>query len=122
MYLHRLKALHSLPQQPLSHLPLGTCCRSHLPGSSGAYFKKADVIVQMDEYKAYDITKTAKEQAQKFEGDSGNKEQPVTAEMPDFDRCMLSNRNFYDDRTKIKVNALESVSINKNTIDMRASH
>lgn len=40
--------------------------------------------------------------------------------MPDFDRCMLSNRNFYDDRTKIKVNALESVSINKNTIDMRA--
>lgn len=89
-------------------------------GSSGAYFKKADVIVQMDEYKAYDITKTAKEQAQKFERDSGNKEQPVTAEMPDFDRCMLSNRNFYDDRTKIKVNALESVSINKNTIDMRA--
>ena len=89
-------------------------------GSSGAYFKKADVIVQMDEYKAYDITKAAKEQAQKYEGSSEKKERPATAEMPGFGRCMLSNRNFYDDRTKIKVNGSESVSINKNTIDMRA--
>lgn len=89
-------------------------------GSSGAYFKKADAIIQMDEYKAYDITKAAKEQARKYEGSSEKKEQPANAEMPNFDRRMLSNRNFYDDRTKIKVNGSESVSINKNTIDMRA--
>ena len=29
-------------------------------GSSGAYFEKADVIIQMESYSAYDITEYAK--------------------------------------------------------------
>ncbi len=89
-------------------------------GSSGAYFKKADAIIQMDEYRAFDITDAAKEQAQVYEGDSKAQTQPAEVILPDFHRCMLPNRSFYDDRTKIRVNGFESVSVNKNTIDMRA--
>lgn len=91
-------------------------------GSSGAYFEKADTIIQMDEYAAYDITKTAKEQADRFHTKSGKKQDDSRkrAALPDFDRRMLPYREFYDDRTKIRVNGSESVSINKNTIDMRA--
>lgn len=89
-------------------------------GSSGAYFKKADTIIQMDEYAAYDITEEAKRQADRFEGKNGRKEEQSEAELPAFNRCMLPSREFYGDRTKIRVNASESVSINKNTIDMRA--
>lgn len=90
-------------------------------GSSGAYFKKADTIIQMDEYVAYDITKQAKKQAEEYEGNSDGKEMLSSeVRLPDFSRCMLPSRELYGDRTKIKVNGSESVSINKNTIDMRA--
>lgn len=89
-------------------------------GSSGAYFKKADTIVQMDEYRAFDITDAAKEQARAYEGADNEVTKMVNIKLPDFQRCMLSNRSFYDDRTKIRVNGSESVSVNKNTIDMRA--
>lgn len=89
-------------------------------GSSGAYFKKADAIIQMDEYRAYDITDAAKEQVQAYEGDSEAQIQYAGVSLPDFQRCMLPNKSFYDDRTKIRVNGSESVSVNKNTIDMRA--
>jgi len=89
-------------------------------GSSGAYFKKADTIIQMDEYRAYDITNAAKEQAQIYEGTSGSETHLCNIKLPDFQRCMLPNKSFYDDRTKIRINGSESVSVNKNTIDMRA--
>lgn len=89
-------------------------------GSSGAYFKKADAIIQMDEYRAYDITDAAKEQAQAYEGERKTQMQSADVSLPDFHRCMLPNKSFYDDRTKIRVNGSESVSVNKNTIDMRA--
>lgn len=89
-------------------------------GSSGAYFKKADAIIQMDEYRAYDITDAAKEQAQAYEGEGKTQMQSADVSLPDFHRCMLPNKSFYDDRTKIRVNGSESVSVNKNTIDMRA--
>ncbi len=88
-------------------------------GSSGAYFKKADAIIQMDEYRVYDITYAAKEQAQAYEGDCKTQIQSADVSLPDFHRCMLPNRSFYVDRTKIRVNGSESVSVNKNTIDMR---
>lgn len=89
-------------------------------GSSGAYFKKADAIIQMDEYRAYDITDAAKEQAQAYEGEGKTQMQSADVSLPDFHRCMLPNKSFYDDRTKVRVNGSESVSVNKNTIDMRA--
>ena len=89
-------------------------------GSSGAYFKKADTIIQMDEYVAYDITKTAKEQAEQFEKHDCGEKTAEQAIMPSFNRCMLPNKSFCDDRTKIRVNDAGSVSVNKNTIDMRA--
>ena len=89
-------------------------------GSSGAYFRKADTIIQMDEYVAYDITKTAKEQADKFENNDCKEEQVNKAQMPSFHRMMQPNKSFCDDRTKIRVNDAGSVSVNKNTIDMRA--
>ena len=88
-------------------------------GSSGAYFKKADAIIQMDEYVAYDITKTAKEQADKFENNDYKEEQVNKMQMPSFHRAMQPNKSFCDDRTKIRVNDAGSVSVNKNTIDMR---
>lgn len=89
-------------------------------GSSGAYFKKADTIIQMDEYRAYDIKQSAKEQAAMIEMKNGDDDKSDKIESPDFNRCMLPNKEFSGDRAKIRVNASESVSINKNTIDMRA--
>lgn len=88
-------------------------------GSSGAYFKKADTILQMDEYAAHDITEHAKECADKFEKNKSIKEKAYDVIMPSFNRRMLPDKSFCDDRTKIKVNALDSVSVNKNAIDMR---
>ncbi|MBB5264047.1 putative ABC-class ATPase [Catenibacillus scindens] len=122
-------------------------------GSSGAFFDKADVILQMDQYIPKDITKFAKEQARLFGGaspqpspESQNGVQSPdcshaqndsgTCPAPDFNRIPLAGKNSpapasqgrrgpgsrengRDNRVKIKVNGRDSVSINKETIDLR---
>lgn len=108
-YIDRIRELHN-------QLGISTIL---VAGSSGAYFKKADTIIQMDEYAVYDITENAKECADKFEKNDSSKENIDCVIVPSFNRCMLPDKCFYDDRIKIKVNALDSVSVNKSTIDMR---
>ena len=108
-------------------------------GSSGAFFEKADVILQMDQYIPKDITTFAKEQARLFGGTSSktSPEGKISVPSPDFHRIPLSGKNSpappsrgrrggpgsreegRDSRVKIKVNGRDSVSINKETIDLR---
>ena len=90
-------------------------------GSSGSYFHKADVILQMDSYQPKEITAAAKKEAENF---------PLTVEqapecMPPNDKRIASftpaeelqkGRNR---RVKIKTTGCDTVTINHDNIDMR---
>lgn len=84
-------------------------------GSSGAYFHKADVIIQMDAYHPVDITEMAKKEALNY---------PLTvtgaekARRPDFDRRPGQLR--VDERKmKVKTNGCDTILIGHDAIDMR---
>ena len=51
-------------------------------GSSGAFFEKADCIIQMDRYKPLEITAFAKEQARRF-----SRASTLMPDIPDTDGC-----------------------------------
>jgi len=86
-------------------------------GSSGSYFHKAHRIIQMDQYRPKDITEFAKGEAQKFP--LAEEDLPVGA-LPNFHRCPCANRALAaEDRVKIKSMGLDTVSVNKETIDLR---
>lgn len=115
-------------------------------GSSGSYFERSDVILQMDSYKPYDITQRAKEEAAAF---PAAKEYLTQSKAPSFDRCPLpvrmevkggrggfgrdrgegpgfggghgrgGSQSHRDDRVKIKTTGCDTVTINKESIDMR---
>lgn len=91
-------------------------------GSSGAFFEKADHIIQMDNYKPVDITCTAKEIAHNFYNLHGTapspQDNPLPVSEPDFNR-VPQKQSVQNDRVKIKVNGRDSISINKTTIDLR---
>lgn len=87
-------------------------------GSSGSYFHKADVILQMEQYVPKDITEFAKKEAESF---------PIPVEKvpesrkPSFDR-KLSFRvkgKRGDDRVKIKVMGKDGFSVNHENVDLR---
>ena len=107
-------------------------------GSSGSYFHKADVILQMENYKPKDITEFAKKEAAQFPLVS----QPVSdAAKPEFARCPLaeSKKNeggtgshahgrgrggrpdgaAREERVKIKTTGCDTISLNRENIDMR---
>lgn len=91
-------------------------------GSSGAYFQKADKIIQMESYEAYDITENAKAETEKyFAGiEHANEEaEKETVPQPRMSRCMKSYNTWCGDRVKIKVNGLDTIIIDKDAIDMR---
>ncbi|MCM1184191.1 MAG: ABC-ATPase domain-containing protein [Roseburia sp.] len=91
-------------------------------GSSGAYFQKADRVIQMRDYKAYDITAYAKEETEKYFagiGYAGDGTVPEAAKLPQMPRKARACSGWRGERTKIKVNGLDSISINNDAIDMR---
>lgn len=91
-------------------------------GSSGAYFMKADLIIQMDHYTAYEITQYAKEEAVKYTreaGVNGTTGEIEQAQLPDYDRKVKVDKEWMQDRLKLKVLGLDSIMINHAGIDMR---
>ena len=86
-------------------------------GSSGSYFHKADCIIQMDEYKPKEITEFAKEKAAEFplmqsvlpKGEEPSGQRVIQKDIP-FQK---------DSHIKIKTLGTESISLNKETIDLR---
>lgn len=86
-------------------------------GSSGSYFHKADCIVQMNRYEPVDITEFAKKEAAAFPILS---EHIAVAEEPAFSRIVKRDMAFIkDNRIKVKTMGTESISINKEMVDLR---
>lgn len=91
-------------------------------GSSGAYFMKADLIIQMDHYTAYEITQYAKDEAVRYTrkaGVNGTTGEIEQAKLPDYDRKVKADKEWMQDRLKLKVLGLDSIMINHAGIDMR---
>lgn len=86
-------------------------------GSSGSYFHIADCILQMDQYEPKDITTFAKEEAKAFPIASSPQSQP---ELPSFRRMPRANSSVKNDnRLKIKTMGRDTISLNRDTIDLR---
>lgn len=86
-------------------------------GSSGSYFYQADYIIQMKEYRPENITEMAKKAALEFA--AVDEESPEII-LPDFSRPRTWLRKpDTRDRVKMKVMGKDSISINKETIDLR---
>lgn len=91
-------------------------------GSSGAYFYKADKIIQMEEYHAHDITEYARQTAADYKKDRLTEQ---TALIKTNDGCFNPQRTiaqykgWMGDRVKIKTNGKDELSINKDSIDTR---
>lgn len=118
-------------------------------GSSGSYFYVADAILQMDCYRPYDITERAKSEAAKYRGNAaaagdgkeaaaeGRREAAIRdgrkAAIKDENaaamegekeaeagkRIMLPVRAFQEPRLKIKTLGMDSISIDRECIDLR---
>ena len=86
-------------------------------GSSGAYFHKADCILQMKQYEPVDITELAKNEAAAYPiVTAPEKEHRALEEnrvaKPDMSLCN-------DDRMKLKVMGKDGFSFNRETVDLR---
>lgn len=86
-------------------------------GSSGSYFHKADCVLQMNRYEPVEITELAKKEAQNFPIVTNGVEK---ADAPIFQRVAARDHAFLkENRIKTKVLGTESISINKEMIDLR---
>lgn len=98
-------------------------------GSSGSYFYQADHIIQMKEYQPEDITKRAKTAAQEVaclcKDETAivrltTNEKVSEISLPDFSKArMWLVKSDQKERVKMKVMGKDSISINKETIDLR---
>lgn len=98
-------------------------------GSSGSYFYQSDLIIQMKEYRPEDITEMAKKEAMKFattdksemtKDKSTTHEEALGLPLPDFSRPRAwLHKPDTRDRVKMKIMGKDSISINKETIDLR---
>ena len=82
---------------------------------------KADLIIQMDHYTAYEITQYAKGEAVKYTreaGVNGTTGEIEQAQLPDYDRKVKADKEWMQDRLKVKVLGLDSIMINHAGIDM----
>ena len=87
-------------------------------GSSGAFFGKADTIIQMDHYVPYDITERARAVAAREGAPSGPAQEGFF--LPGFDRIpAAASLRDYRDRVKVKTNGRDGFSINKENVDLR---
>lgn len=86
-------------------------------GSSGSYFHKADWIIQMDRYRPKEITEYAKHEAMNYPAPEAD---IPAGKMPSFVRHPQVNRAVRDnDRVKVKHMGTDSVSVNRDNVDMR---
>ena len=86
-------------------------------GSSGSYFHKASCILQMDHYIPHDITALAKKEAESFP--ILTDPAPACGE-PEYRRYPMPDRSFKrNDRIKIKTTGTDSITINRDTVDLR---
>ena len=87
-------------------------------GSSGAFFHIADTVIQMDSYKALDITKKVKALCQKYP--LFHSPAPAFI-MPEYSRIMTAPALKGDSykELKLKVYGRDSFSLGKETIDLR---
>lgn len=86
-------------------------------GSSGAYFRPAHHIIQMDHYMPRDITALAKREAAAFPAPSMQLKSIPT---PDFRRHPVSGGDVRrGERMKLKTMGRDGISINRETIDLR---
>lgn len=86
-------------------------------GSSGSYFHKADCILQMNRYVPMEITAFAKKEAESFPMVLTSLDK---AGMPVFQRVVMRDSAFLkENRIKTKVMGKESISINKEIVDLR---
>lgn len=86
-------------------------------GSCGAYIDVADTIIQMDSYLPRDITAFAKELAVDYPSVA---QAPRQKEAPDFNRRPVKHPDvYYKGQIKCKVQGMESISVSKETIDLR---
>lgn len=102
-------------------------------GSSGAFFHVADYILKMDCYHTLDITEEVKKlckeypapamQAAPFETPDYKRVLPAFTERKNSDRASGNRRHSQADNRhehmKIKTNGLDSLSLNKETVDVR---
>lgn len=86
-------------------------------GSSGAYFEKADLILQMKEYEPFDITEKAKAKTVEFQ--IHEPDHPI-GNLKTGRRIPQKNPALYAERIKVKTNGKDGVSINREMIDTRA--
>lgn len=84
-------------------------------GSSGSYFDKADLILQMDAYEPHDITKRAKDMAAKVRME----EEEYPAYEAAKPRVPLFNRAVDLDRIKVKTGGTDTLTIAREPIDVR---
>lgn len=86
-------------------------------GSSGSYFHKADCVLQMNRYEPVEITELAKKEAQAFPIVTNGVDK---ADAPIFQRVVARDNAFLkENRIKTKVLGTESISINKEMVDLR---
>ena len=86
-------------------------------GSSGSYFYKADHIIQMKEYVPIEITEMAKKEAANFKIPLPDIDK---SSKPSFNRVVRHDAAFAkNDRIKMKTMGTESISINKDMVDLR---
>lgn len=90
-------------------------------GSSGAFFLKADTILQMDEYRPFDITEKAKKEAREFLDKASSdihRPDPMTVpqdrRIPQPDKSLRQNR-----KVKIRGNGTDGFSINRENVELR---
>ena len=85
-------------------------------GSSGSYFHVADCVIQMDRYIPRDITALAKGEAAAFPPAAPPLE---PGRPPRSRRCPRPDPALAGDRVKVRVQGLDGVSIDRETIDLR---
>ena len=85
-------------------------------GSSGAFFHKADCIVQMDRYVPVEITEAARKEAQHYPLLPPSEAQ---IRQPDYHREVRRGKMWQEDRVKVRCQGTESFSINHDSVDLR---
>lgn len=92
-------------------------------GSSGAYFGKSDVILQMDQYRPVDITEFARKEAEAYLVSQSKREKQETlpgAQLPAFERKLQPVRSLQNNpRLKIKTSGRDTILLDHEAVDMR---
>ena len=86
-------------------------------GSSGAYFHKADCILQMKQYEPVDITEFAKNEAAAYPIVTAPEKEHRA---PEENRVAKPDMSLHkDDRIKLKIMGKDGFSFNRETVDLR---